>query len=276
MKNLLRLTQLQPGEIYEIFHIADEIYAGKYRDALKGKSVILFCPDTSIRTRVTFEKGICLLGGQSVLFPSETLDKKEEIRDVCGYLNNWADMLIVRPRDMELVEKIAAYSAVPVINAMTEINHPCEILSDLYALSGIRRDFTADSYLFCGRAGNIGLAWREAAQVLGLDLSQCCAAGYEMEGVPVFHNIMEAVKGKDILCTDSLPAGAVRDFQECRVTKEAMERANEGAVLNPCPPFTRGQEVSGEVMDSTYFVGYAFKRHLLTVQQAIMLYCLSA
>ena len=275
MKHFLRLTDLQPSEIREIFHIADEIYAGKYRNALKGKSVVLFFPGTSIRTRVTFEKGIYLLGGQPILFPSETLDKKEETRDVCGYLDNWAAMLIVRHRDMGLLERLAGYSAAPVINAMTDINHPCEILSDLYALSKIREDFTADKYLFCGKAGNIGLAWREAAQVLGLDLSQCCAPGYEMEGVPVYHNIMEAAKWKDILCTDSLPAEAVRDFQECQVTKEAMDMANSGAVLNPCPPFYRGQEVSGEVMDSPCFVGYEFKKHLLAVQQAIMLYCLS-
>lgn len=76
MKNLLRLTQLQPGEIYEIFHIADEIYAGKYRDALKGKSVILFFPDTSIRTRVTFEKGICLLGASLSCFPVRPWTKR--------------------------------------------------------------------------------------------------------------------------------------------------------------------------------------------------------
>ena len=275
MKHLLKLTDLRPSEIYEIFHIADEINDGKYRDALRGKSVVLFFPGTSIRTRVTFEKGIYLLGGQAILFPSETLDKKEEIRDVCGYLNNWADMLIVRHRDMELLEKIAGYLAAPVINAMTDISHPCEILSDLYALSRIREDFTADRYLFCGNAGNIGLTWREAAQVLGLDLSQCCAAGYEMEGVPVYHNIMDGIKGKDIICTDSLSAGAVKDFKECQVTKEAMEMANRGAVLNPCPPFYRGEEVSGEVMESSCFVGYGFKRHLLAVQQAIMLYCLS-
>ena len=274
MKHLLRLTDLQPDDIYEIFRIADEINAGKHRDMLRGKSVVLFFPNTSIRTRVTFEKGIFLQGGQSILFPSETLDKKEEIRDVCGYLNNWADMLILRHRDMGLLEKVAEYSAVPVINAMTDVSHPCEILSDLYALSRIREDFTADKYLFCGKAGNIGLTWREAARVLGLELSQCCAGGYEMEDVPVYYNIMEAVKGKDIICTDSLPAGAVGDFRECQVTKEAMEMANNGAVLNPCPPFFRGEEVSGEVMESPCFVGYGFKKHLLTVQQAVMLYCL--
>ncbi|MCI9073303.1 MAG: peptide transporter [Lachnospiraceae bacterium] len=274
MRHLLRLTDLQADGINEIFRMADEINAGKYRDALKGKSIVLFFPNTSIRTRVTFEKGIYLLGGQPILFPGEALDRREDIRDVCGYLDNWADMLIVRHSDIGLLERMAACSAAPVVNAMTDVNHPCEILSDLYALSKCREDFTADEYLFCGRAGNIGLAWKEASRVLGLRLSQCCAAGYEMDGVPVFHNIAEAIRGKDIVCTDSLPAGAAEEFRECRVTPETMSLANSGALLNPCPPFFRGEEVSGEVMESPFFVGYGFKRHLLTVQQAVILYCL--
>ena len=81
MKNFVRLTDLQPEDVYEIFRIADEINSGKYKWFLSGKSVILFFPATSIRTRVTFEKGIDLLGGHSILFPTDTLDKKESTRD---------------------------------------------------------------------------------------------------------------------------------------------------------------------------------------------------
>ncbi|MDE6218899.1 MAG: peptide transporter, partial [Lachnospiraceae bacterium] len=147
MKNLIRLTDLQPSEIHEIFHIADELDTGKYNGFLNGKSVILFFPASSIRTRVTFEKGIYLLGGQPILFPTDTLDKKEDLQDVCGYLNHWADILIVRHKHIYLIEQLAQYSKVPVINAMTDSNHPCEILSDLYALSKIRTDFTKDKYL---------------------------------------------------------------------------------------------------------------------------------
>lgn len=77
MKNLIRLTDFTKSDIYEIFHIADEIQQGKYTDILKGKSVILFFPNSSIRTRVSFEKGIYLLGGHSILFPTETLNKKK-------------------------------------------------------------------------------------------------------------------------------------------------------------------------------------------------------
>lgn len=274
MKHFIRLTDLQSSELYEIFHIADEISDGKYSGFLNGKSVTLFFPASSIRTRVTFEKGIHLLGGQPILFPTDSLDKKEAIKDVCGYLNNWADLLIVRHKDIHLMETLARYSKVPVINAMTDINHSCEILSDLYALSKVRTDFTKDKYLFCGKSGNIGLAWKEASQVMGLELSQCCGAGYEMADVTVYHDIKTAVRGKDIICTDSLPADALNDFKDCQVTKEVVDLANKNAILNPCPPFYRGEEVSDDVIDSDYFAGYDFKKSLLVVQQAVMIWCM--
>lgn len=274
MKNLLRLTDLQASDVYEIFHMADEIGMGKYDGFLNGKSVILFFPETSIRTRVTFEKGICLLGGQSIRFPGDTLDKKEELRDVFGYLNNWADMVIIRHKDIRILEEAAACAKVPVINAMTDQNHPCEILSDLYSLSKIREDFIGDKYLFCGKSGNIGLTWREASKVMGFELSQCCGIGYEMEDVQVYHDIETAVKGKDIICTDSLSAEEQNDFKSCQVTKAVMDMANKNAVLNPCPPFYRGEEVSEDAIQSDYFVGYAFKESLLLVQQAVMVWCM--
>lgn len=274
MKHLIRLTNYKKEDIYNIFSIADELADGRHTDILKGKSVVMFFPNSSIRTRVTFEKGIYLLGGHPILFPMETLDKKEDLKDVCGYMNNWADAIIVRHKNIGVLEKLAEYSAVPVINAMTDVNHPCEILSDMYALLKIRNDFTKDKYLFVGKNGNIGLSWKEAAEVMDIELEQCCANGYEIDGLKTYCNIREAVKGKDIICTDSLPSGILDEFRNCQVTKEIMDMANKGAVLNPCPPFYRGEEVSDDVIDSEYFVGYGFKKHLLEVQQAVIIYCL--
>lgn len=275
MKDMIRLTDYKADDLYDIFKLTDEVRQGKYQDLLKGKSAILFFPNSSIRTRVTFEKGIYLLGGQPILFSTETLDKKEDLRDVCGYLNHWADIVIARHKDIHLLEKMAEYLEVPVINAMTDVNHPCEMLTDMYALSKIRKDFTKDRFLFVGGKGNIGLAWQEAAQIMGFELEQCCGQGYEMGGLMSYNNIYDAVVGKDIVCTDSLPASALTDFKECQVTTAAMKMANEGAILNPCSPFYRGEEVSKEVMESKYFVGYEFKKYLLEVQQAIMIYCLT-
>ncbi|MCM1570171.1 MAG: peptide transporter [Roseburia sp.] len=280
MKDLTRLTDLSLSEVYEIFKIADEISTGKYTGFFNGKSAVLFFPASSIRTRVTFEKGIYLLGGQSILFSNDALDKKsgsariEDLRDVCGYLDNWADIVIIRHKKIQLIEEFARYSKAPVINAMTDINHPCEVLTDLYSLSKMRDSFINDTYLFCGKSGNVGLAWKEASEVMGFELSQCCGAGYEMDGVKVYHDIKTAIKGKDIICTDSLSSEELNDFRDCQVTKEIMDMANKNAVLNPCPPFYRGGEVSDDVIQSKYFVGYEFKKNLLVIQQAIMIWCM--
>lgn len=86
MRHMIRLSDFTNEEVLQIFHIADEIKQGKYKNNLQGKTVVMFFPPSSIRTRVTFEKGIYLLGGQSILFTLETLDKKEEIRDVIGWM----------------------------------------------------------------------------------------------------------------------------------------------------------------------------------------------
>lgn len=133
---------------------------------------------------------------------------------------------------------------------------------------------TLDKYLFCGKNGNIGLAWKEASEVPGFELSQCYGAGYEIDDVRVYHEIETAVKGKDIICTDSLSADGLKDFNNCQVTRKVMDMANKNALLNPCPPFYRGEEVSADAIESEYFAGYGFKKSLLEVQQAVMVWCL--
>ncbi len=275
MKNMISILDYCSKDIFEIFNLAEEVQQGKFNDILKGKSLVLFFPNSSLRTRVTFEKAIYLLGGQAILFPTETLDKKEAIKDVCGYLNNWADLIIVRHKDIEVIEKLSQYSNIPVINAMTDINHPCEIIADLYSLSKIRKDFIHDKYLYCGKKGNIGLTWREASKVMGFELIQCCPDGFEMDEIATSNNLIEAIQDRDIVCTDSLSSNILEDFKDFQITKAIMEMANEGAILNPCPPFYRGEEVSADVIDSRFFVGYEFKKHLLEVQQAIIIYCLT-
>ena len=99
MRSFIRLTDFKSDELLKIFDIADNIE--KYAGFLKGKTVVMFFPASSIRTRVSFEKGIYLLGGQSILFDPSTLDKKEDIKDVCGYLQNWADAVVVRYKDIK-------------------------------------------------------------------------------------------------------------------------------------------------------------------------------
>lgn len=273
MKSFIRLTDFTKDELLEIFSIADSIE--KYSGYLSGKTVVMFFPASSIRTRVTFEKGIYLLGGQSILFDPATLEKKEDIKDVCGYLQNWADAVVVRYRDINLLYDMDKSINIPVINALTDDNHPCEMMADLYALSKRRHDFLKDEYLFVGADGNIGRAWREAAETMGFSITQSCPVKYKMSGVENIDNLADAVVGKDIICTDSIPGEFANDFNSFQITKDIMDMANEGALLNPCPPFYRGEEVSDDAIDSKFFVGYDFKKDLLKVQQAILVYCMN-
>lgn len=272
MKSLVRLSEYNRDDVQRIFHIADELQSGKYKDFLKGKTIVMFFPDSSIRTRITFEKGIYLLGGQAILFPPSALDKKEKIEDVIGYLNNWTDGLIIRYKDISVIDEITRYSDFPVINAMTDINHPCEMLADMYSLSKIRRDFTKENYLFIGSNGNVGLAWKEASELMNFSLTQSSPSEYKIPGVNHIIDLKSAIVGKDIICTDSLGADILKDFSEHQVTLEIMDNANENAILNPCPPFYRGEEVSKDVIESKYFIGYSFKKYLLEIQQAIIIY----
>lgn len=253
MKHFIHLNDFSKQEIFQIFELADKLKADNgVCDWLKGKAIVLFFPESSIRTRVSFEKGIKMLGGDTILFPPEALDKKEDIKDVIGYLENWADMVIVRHKDLSLIEYMAEHSHIPIINAMTAVNHPCEILTDLYSLSKKYVDYSEKECLFMGSKGNIGNTWKEASELVGFNFTQCCPRGYEIDGASVCYEIDKAVVGKDIICTDSIPSAAKDDFEGYQITLDRLRYANADACLNPCPPFFRSEEVSADAIDSKY------------------------
>lgn len=115
MRNIIRLKDYTKDDIKEIFKIADDLQEEKYKNFLDGKIIAMFFPNTSIRTRVTFERGIYLLGGQSIIFLPETLNKKEKIEDVAGYLNNWIDAAVIRYNDILLLDELAKYANFSII-----------------------------------------------------------------------------------------------------------------------------------------------------------------
>ena len=189
-------------------------------------------------------------------------------------MNNWADCVIIRHGSIDLIGQFSNHSVIPVINAMTAVNHPCEILSDLYAISKQRNNYMDLTYTFVGVNANIGKAWAEASKAFGIAFTHCCPKGYEIENVNVEHDIEKAIKQSDIVLTDSITEEYLNDFKPYQITTDLMRSAKPGAVLNPCPPFTRGEEVSEDVINSEFFVGYGFKKSLLYVQQAIISYAI--
>ncbi|MCC6309707.1 MAG: ornithine carbamoyltransferase [Trueperaceae bacterium] len=266
MRHLLRLGDLLFRDLHELFALAEA-----YRDGEGPRydgCAALFFPPTSLRTRMAFELGATRMGLQPVTFPPETLDKPEAPADVAGYLAQWADILVARHEDIGVLEGLAAAEALPVVNAMTNVNHPCEVLSDLFALST-----TADPgglrYLFVGADGNIARAWSEAAAAFGLDLVQCCPRELAVPGARWEGDLADAVSRADVIVTDA-PGPHTEALAPYRVTAAVLSLAPAGARFAPCPPFVRGREVAADATAHPAFVGYEFKAALLPMQQAVM------
>ena len=264
--HLLSLNGWSPDDLDALFAMADEYAAG--RGPRFAGAAAMFFPPSSLRTRISFERGAAEMGLQPIVFPPETLDKSEDLVDVAGYLAQWADVAVVRHPDLRVLQRLASTNALPVVNAMTDVNHPCEVLSDLYALA---RDADARQlrYLFVGADGNIGRAWWEAARSLGLDLTQCCPPDARIPGIRWEGDLRLAIATADVVLTDG-PGAHAELLAPYQVTAELLDLAPRGVRLAPCPPFARGREVSADAVEHDAFVGYAFKRYLKPVQQAVM------
>ncbi|AZH81992.1 ornithine carbamoyltransferase [Plantibacter sp. PA-3-X8] len=270
MRNLVRLDDWSPADVDEVFRLA-EAYRDGFGPSFDG-SAVMFFPPTSLRTRVSFERGAALMGLQPIVFPSETLDKSEALADVARYLESWADIMIVRHGDIGVLEQLAEAAALPVVNAMTDVNHPCEVLSDFFAIRE-RRGLDGRRFLFVGADGNIAQAWQEAARVLGLDLAQCCPAELAIPGAVWTDDLETAVRTADVILTDGF-GEHVAQLEPFQITAALLDSAPAGVLLNPCPPFTRGEEVSADAIEHPAFVGHRFKASLLPVQQAIMAFAI--
>jgi ornithine carbamoyltransferase len=266
--HLLQISDIAQAQILDLFDWADRLAAQPHENALRGKTFVLFFPESSIRTRISFETGIRRLGGDCVLFPPETLDKREQLEDVVAYIANWADGIIIRHPDFVKITQCAAYSSIPIINAMTSVGHPCEILADLYAISRRRADYRDSVYTFVGGASNIAASWKEMAEAMDLQFHHVCESGHELGEESRnyrFHTELEPVlRGSDVILTDSLPSGlrTAAYIEKYQITLGRMKLAKARAMPNPCPPFFRGEEVSAEAITSDYFVGYGFKKAL--------------
>ena len=278
--HLLDLASLTQESVNRIFRRADSLES---RPApMQGKSVLVLFPETSVRTRITFELGIAQLGGTLVRFPPDILERKEDLRDLAGYLGAWIHLAVVRHPDLQLLRRFAGRAAFPVINAMTRANHPCEILSDLHAFSRLRSDWKSAHYVFVGARGNICDTWMEAANLLGLEMTQTCLPEFQspVTGPTIRFDpdIERVAREADIVLVDGLlpEMDNAAYLEKYQVTRALMSTARPGAVCNPCPPFSRVKEVADDLLDSGFFVGYGFKACLLQVQKAIMLECLES
>jgi len=272
MQHLLRLTEWSVVELRTLFAAADRYRLGE-GERYEG-AVALFFPPTSLRTRVAFERGAWLMGLQHISLSSDILRGTEDATDIVLSLASWVRVVVARLPDIAVLDRMAAVQAIPVVNAMTAVNHPCEVLSDLYALAQTR-DPLRLRYVFVGADGNIGRAWWEAGCAFGLNIVQTCPEELRIPGMPWEEDLREAVRTADVILTDG-PGEHAKALEPYRICAEILDLAPEGVRFAPCPPYQRGRELAADALDHPAFVGHRFKESLLPVQQAVMAWVIRA
>lgn len=258
--------------------------------ALKGRRVALMWGATGFRNRVAFEMGIAELGGISVEVPVP-IDEREPIEDVARYLDNWFDAIVARTATHEQMLRLASSVRVPVINARTWFNHPCEILGDLAFIREQRGELNGVRVAFIGEATNLGRSWFEASARFPINVVQVCPPGFEVEAqflqqiareaegrVAVTQDMLSAIAEADVIYTDCWPTREtdnehkqIRDrFLPFQVTAEVLSASPKDALFLPCPPVQRGEEVSDSAMNWPGCRVYEAKEYLLHAQNALL------
>jgi ornithine carbamoyltransferase len=257
---------------------------------LKGKSIALIWDAEGFRNRVAFELGIAAMGGIGIQIPGR-LDERESIEDVAAYLYNWFDAIVARTKPHRHMLRLASAARIPVINARTDYNHPCEILGDLAYIHARKGRIEGIKVAFVGEATNLCHPWFEAAARLPIQVVQISPEGFQVNPallaelrqdavgeLSVTSHLKEGLQDADVIYTDCWPARGnepehqrIQDlFEPYQITTENLAWAAPDVLFLPCPPVHRGEEVSEAVMQSAACCVYEAKEYLLHAQNAVL------
>jgi ornithine carbamoyltransferase len=249
----------------------------------------------SLRTRLTFETGMAQLGGHAIyLAPQDIgIGERESVKDVARNLSRWVDLIMIRTFAHATCVELARESAVPVINGLTDLLHPCQLLADLMTLRERYGDLHKLKVAFVGDGFNLAQSWIEAAVMAHFELRLACPAGYEPdksfvarlkrgEAGIVTHDPVDAVKDADAVYTDTWTsmgqereaAKRKRDFKDYQVNRALMKHAKRDAVVMHCLPAHRGEEITDEVIDGSQSVVLDQAENRLHAQKAVMVWLL--
>jgi ornithine carbamoyltransferase len=297
-KHLLSLMDLSSGDLRRIIDRAIELKAmrreGKACASLEGKILGLIFEKFSTRTRVSFECGIYQLGGTAIfLSPRDTqLGRGEPIEDTARVLSRMVDIIAVRTFGQDTLERFAAHSSVPVINALTDLYHPCQVLADIQTFVEHRGDIGGATIAWIGDGNNMCNSFINAARLLDFDLRAACPPGYLPDPelvhqagnrVSVSSDPGAAVSGADLIVTDvwasmgqeSEQAVRLAAFEGYQVNEGLIAKAKSGVLVMHCLPAHRGEEISAEVLDGPHSVVWDEAENRLHAQKALMEYLLS-
>ncbi len=306
-KDLVSLADLSKKEIFTLFELTKELKGkqkkGKKYTPLTGKSLAMIFQKPSTRTSVSFAVGMYQLGGLPLIFNVEELQLRrgESLADTARVFSGYVNGVMIRTTDHQDVLEFAKYATIPVINGLTNLEHPCQVLSDIYTIAEKLQitDYRLQNLkiVFLGEGNNIANSWIFGAAIMGLDLTICAPQGYEPDKkiyqagkkiaqktgakINISDNPQEAVKNADILYTDVwISMHAEKEvnaekrkkiFRPYQLNSGLLKRAKPNCKVMHCLPAHRGEEITDEVIDGPNSIVFDQAENRLHLQKALLL-----
>lgn len=274
MKHLLKLLDCSKEEILEILNLADQLkYENKHgiqHHLLKGKTLGMIFEKASTRTRVSFEVGMYQLGGHPLFLSGHEMQigRGEPVEDTARVLSRYLDGIMIRTFEQEEVEKLAEYGSIPVINALTDFAHPCQVLADLMTIREFKDTLEGLKMCFIGDGNNMMNSLIVGGLKVGMEVSVACPKDYQpaqevldfaaaYKGFSMTDNPQQAAQNADVVITDvwtsmgqeEEKAKREKAFAGYCVDRNLMSAAKSDAMVLHCLPAHRGEEISAEIMD---------------------------
>jgi ornithine carbamoyltransferase len=293
MRHFLTLKDLSPTELSDLIQRAIVLKTmhnnGEIYEPLKNKVLAMIFEKSSTRTRVSFESAMIQYGGGSIfLSPNDTqLGRGEPIEDSARVISSMVDVVMIRTFEHEKVEQFAHYSSVPVINALTDDYHPCQLLADMQTYIEHRGSIQGKTVTWVGDGNNMCHSYINAAEQFDFKLNIATPKGYEPDAnivaassasVSLFNNVNEAVSQSDLIVTDVWASMGQEEeqkkreiaFADFQVNKTVMSLANKDALFMHCLPAHRGEEVCAQVIDGPQSVVWDEAENRLHAQKALL------
>ncbi len=267
--------------------------SGIYHNHLAGRTICLLFEKPSTRTRVSFESAMYGMGGQVIFMSAKEtqLDRGEPLKDTARVLARYADAIVVRTFGQEVVDELSKYSDVPVVNALTDLHHPCQILSDVMTVIESKGTLDGLKIVWLGDGNNMANSWIQAASVLGFSLTLACPEGYEPDPalleaaskvakhpITLLRDPVEAVRGADVINVDVWASMGQEDesearlsiFQPYQLNSSLLNKANKEAIVLHCLPAHREEEITEEVLEGAQSVAFDQAENKMHMHKAIL------
>ncbi len=296
-KDILTLLDLDKEDFEGLFERATELKErhnnGMLEKTLAGKTLGLIFDKPSTRTRVSFEAAMVQLGGTPIFISAKDtqIARHEPPRDTARVLSRYLDALAIRTYSQDLLSEYAEFTTIPVINALTDLYHPCQVLSDLLTVIEHKGGYDDIKIAWVGDGNNVSHSWINAAAVLGLNLFLACPEGYFPDQkilgralergvgtITVTMNPVEAVQDADVIYTDvwasmgqeSEHGRRKRSFEPFQVNRELIKNASASVIVMHCLPAHRGEEISEDVLEGPNSVVWDQSENKLHMHKAIL------